>query len=494
MSYLPELPAFDSNEILVTSLCRPTAPDGYEKVEEAIQACLHPNTQNTPGLKLVSVVDSNGQTKLEGERRDGSTAELFTAASKARERGWTRMAVADNLTHRQLTAKLRPGEDPEPSVIILQTSTEPQPQVLAKRFQLKDAIRILVQNEEISVNNTMATGFNLQNIFDDYGMTLHDWNLPLFHHDSARTRAYTHTVDRVLTLKPALPLEIVDTISTTLNAPPPLSDLTAAPLYLQHTQHLLEIHALIPLPSLPAATAALNAQLQPTHPDTTAIIHPWTRPYLPASRHDFWRLWLRIQHHNEQPWRLASLFLDADPTASSSTPLILAQWQPAAHPTLVARLDLALAATAWHHALTRDKFPPPPAVLALEVHLGPEARFFVDPPPWRGVEDREAHPVFFLTRGDAERDVGELKERILRESDDGDGDVGEPFVFVEWEGEGDGGVEDMVEIAVGCQRPRWEGREYVVFVDRGSWGREGWVWYARWVALSFFFSFSSLFI
>lgn len=71
MSYLPELPDLQPDTILIACLCLPTAPDGREKLDEALEGCLSPKTRNTPELKVVSVLDCNRQKKLEKERKEG---------------------------------------------------------------------------------------------------------------------------------------------------------------------------------------------------------------------------------------------------------------------------------------------------------------------------------------------------------------------------------------------------------------------------------------
>ncbi|GME62945.1 uncharacterized protein K452DRAFT_359261 [Neofusicoccum parvum] len=376
-----------------------------------------------------------------------------------------------------------------------QDGSDVQPEVLAKRFPLKEACRILAEDEDFEVTRNAPfrsqVGFHrFEPIYDEQGMALYDWDLPLFRTDSARTRAYTHTVDRVLTLKPALPIEIADTIESSLEEPEPLESLTDAPVFLKNDKTVLEVHALIPLSDVAATAAALSKQIQVTAPGTTAVIYPWKHPFLPASRRDFWRLWQRLVTRNERPSHSIALFLDVDaaPTPSSGRQdlsLIAAEWQTIDSPTLVTRMGVEHAVPVWRvhhstrHGVSRPEHEglPPEAVMQRERLVGPDARFFEDPPAWRpltgaeGGASDDAHPVFFLTAGeDAEgRRPKDVMDLMMSEIDDPDEFAyPSPYVFVEWEREDDGGAEEMLEIGVRCHDANMgrAGFEHMIFVDR----------------------------
>ncbi|KAF9637257.1 hypothetical protein BFW01_g8153 [Lasiodiplodia theobromae] len=563
MSYLPELPEIQLDSLLIACLCLPTAPDGREKLDEALEGCLSPKTRNTPELKVVSVLDCNRQKKLEKERKEGSTSELFVAGCKAREKGWTKIGIVDNLTYRLLCGQKRPGENPECSMIILQTSPLPsqtngdsnaetlsgsqQPEITAKRFPLAEAIRILTQRDEAITVNRSAALFDQPEsvhrhvgVHSNLGLILHDWSLPLFHDATSvrAQRAHQSTIDQALAGagstpgRPALPLELADAIREELAQPQPLDELTAAPTFLLADPEVLEVHALVPLEDLEASTQALNEKLKaaaaaaPTpSPDSEekdddgqkkvrvakkAVIYPWKREGVPASRHDFWRLWHRIVRWNENLRRPVSLFLDVDPAAppaerrlgddddTDDILLIVAEYQYNNNPTLVSRVglradDLVRLWPAVHQPSYRywssrpdlraerekkgDAVPVYPLTDRVELLVAPDARFFHDPPPWKfadnGLND-EAHPCFFLTKGEGEeggvQGLVDLMHKEVFEDAEVDEDNG-PYAIVQWDREEDGGKDDMLRLAIEC----WEGRPgldrgtdegYCIFVDR----------------------------
>ncbi|KKY14484.1 hypothetical protein UCDDS831_g08144 [Diplodia seriata] len=254
-------------------------------------------------------------------------------------------------------------------MIILQTSppsasskTDPgdellQPEVAAKRFPLDQAVRILTQQgdeEPITVNRTAAafeedrgrTFCRPGGLYGGVGFVLHDWSLPLFNSAASvrAQRAPDRSVAQALAGAapgcPALPLELADAIREELAQPEPIEELTAAPTFVLNDHDVLEFHALVPLRDVEASTAALNEKLKAANDKgvkddadvaTKAVIYPWKRDGMPASRREFWRLWQRILHHNERPSRTVALFLDVDPAADQygddddDIPVILAE-------------------------------------------------------------------------------------------------------------------------------------------------------------------------
>ncbi|KAL1641148.1 hypothetical protein SLS58_006256 [Diplodia intermedia] len=551
MSCLPDLPHREPDTALIVCLCLPTATDGREKLDEALEGCLHPKTRNTSDPKVVSVVDCTRQRKLEKEKAEGSTSELFLAACKAREKGWTKIAVVDNLTYRHLCGQKRPGEKPECSMIILQTSPPPassktdpgdellQPEVAAKRFPLDQAVRMILtqqgDEEPITVNRTAAafeedrgrTFYRPGGLYGGVGFALHDWSLPLFSSAAAvrAQRARDQSVARALAGaapgRAGLPLELADAVREELARPEPVEALTAAPTFVLNNPDVLEFHALVPLRDVEASTAALNERLRAANDKgvkddeqdvaTKAVIYPWKRDGVPASRREFWRLWQRILHHNERPGRTVALFLDVDPAADrdgdddddddDDIPVILAEWQDRGNPTLVSRAGLRAEGNnnlmrLWPAVLgsrtrgypycsraeliekRKEKGPASPVFPPtdrVECLLGPDARFFVDPPRWKFADEgalNDAHPCFFLTKGEGDGGLKGIVESMHREVYDG-ADVSEddgPYAFVEWEGERDGDMDDALGLAVECFEcagSLTRGREeYCIFVDR----------------------------
>ncbi|OJD29230.1 uncharacterized protein BKCO1_8700025 [Diplodia corticola] len=566
MSCLPNLPHHEPGAALIVCLCLPTAADGRQKLNEALEECLTPKTRNTADPKIVSVVDCSRQKRLEKAKIEGSTSELFIAASKARTKGWTRIGAVDNLTYRLLCGQRRPGERPECSMIILEKTASNEdddstPEAAAKRFPLAQAIRILTQQHQhdqqpITVNRTASpfealhplVGVNHRRLYDGLGCVLHDWSLPLFGSAAAvrARRARDRAVDQALGVvaataaappsgrrrPPALPLELADAVKEELAAPEPLEDLTAAPTFVMNDPKVLEFHALVALRDVEAATRVLNDKLAAAaaagaagaatadkgvgsavkndgkkkkkkkkkkfQMATKAVIYPW-RPRevdggggLPASRRDFWRLWQRIMRYNERPARTVALFLDADPAAAAESdggdedddiPVVLAQWQDTRSPSLVSRVGLragdvprlwpVVVSPRAHgfYSVSRmdllarrrkeghESSPVFPATDRVECLLGPDARFFVDPPPWEFADDHglsETHPCFFLTKAEGEEGGVEgmvkLMQREVFNVEVAGVEAG-PYAFVEWEGEEDGGMDDALMLAVQC----WEG-------------------------------------
>lgn len=208
-------------------------------------------------------------------------AELFAAGRMAREKGWTSVGIVDSHTYRMLCGQYLPGECPMvASMVVLQTVENAE--IEAARPPLRIALHILRSDKAITTTpsikrsacRSIYDGYTPGDLYSRYSLTLHDWNLPLFQNHSVRSRAYANTVDRVLSLKPSLPAEIVNAIRADLEAPEPLDSLTGAPVLLKNDKNTLEFHALVPFADMAASTAALNDMVRQANPDMTAVIYP----------------------------------------------------------------------------------------------------------------------------------------------------------------------------------------------------------------------------
>lgn len=416
-------------------------------------------------------------------------AELFATASRAKAKGWPQFAVADSLTYRQISGNVRLGENSEPSLIIVQLPSVQTDQdhptnqnnVLAKRFALQLAIYMLISQEHFSIVPCKEpnVGRVEKEIFDSYGMSLLDPEKTLFEpnfaSDGPRQRQL-HAVYQVCARKPSLPLEVTDMILDLVDEETPLQELTDAPTLLQNNMDVLEVHALIPLPDIDAATEALNTILR--EHEMTAVIYPW-KGKVSATRREFSRLWDRIIHENRRPHYFAACFVGS-PTAVQDNELIVTHWNYR-NATFVRKIAIENVVPSWQKHFNSSYMKqgiydfPREALKNVEILFHPDQHFYDDTPPWDDSASPGAATVFLLTKKPDKTTLDAFKDRMnhdLGEYSSIEDYNGHPYNYVDWEREEDGDEWDMLRIAIECENDQG-GRNkcsYPLFVDQQSLG------------------------
>jgi len=398
-----------------------------------------------------------------------------------------RIAVADRTTYRKLQGNWNPGEKPGPSsLVLLQTYNQDQrdgmraqSQILAKRFDVPEAISILVNNREISINPWQWQEQNdtelWSKLFDDYGMILHDPDMPPFQHEYGLEylrHKHAQATEWALNQQPSLPNEVIKVINDMVNEEMPLEELTEAPEVLRCEMKVIEVHALIPLADVDATWRALEAKVKTQDPTASVVLYPW-KNQSPATRREFWRLWDRIISRNNPPRNMLACFLDSTTAAEDDT-VIMVKWHNN-DPAVLRQVGVEHAVPMWQRHLHPDHGKqytydlPNQAVKGAEIIYNPNDRFSND-----NLSAYSHDPyVFFLTKKPPAKAIAKVKERLIEQAaqdeielDIEDGQAS--YKFVEWEKDEDGDEQDMVRLAADCIRRQGgrQGQAHTIFVDR----------------------------
>lgn len=403
--------------------------------------------------------------------------------------------MADNLTVRQLEGRLRHGDSPSTSLILLQVSPSSKPardsteagddfRVFAKRFCLECAISMLTSGETFDITPyatqerefyaIQEMDFIPMRIHGQYGMILHDFDSPLFQSTSEtnRDRGKRHLMLlKALQLKPQLPDKIKYMILDHFLQESPIDESTDAPPSLKHDADTIEVHALFPSTDLVSITDKLKRAIRIRYPEMDVRVYAW-KSNTPATRRDFLRLWHRIVNSNVGPLIIQACFLDAV-SAKSCDSLILAKWC-GNDPLPVRKLSLDHAVEAWTSwygggaGTTEDSSLADKPTDVEQIYF-PDDRFF----PL--VRDRRQYLCVFLTNKRSAKAIEDMKQNIFEQNIIDHARAphdffGEPFEFRLWKGEEDGNDEEMLRMAI--SRYYWEGKRYrqrfVVFIDRDT--------------------------
>lgn len=496
-----DIPAATENAILVVTLADFWPMKGFDKFGEAVA------TSASTSSTHVTLVPDPGPAKtcptIEVPQENYSdypvysylpqrspqlpptdlVADVYDAACRAFAQGWRHLAVADDLTVRQVEGHPRDGEDAAPSLIVLQlSSSERGICVRAKRYRIYAAIRVLVDGSDLEIPPPQLNGeYDEMEVLAKHGMYLHNpTGVPfcpsapaydvLQMARSSREAAYA--------LAPSLPPEITTMIEA-LVAPhidPAVEKVLDTPARLSRSKNFLEVQALVPIADFGAAQAKLKAAVRAHDMRMNVALFAWPGGFS-ASRAEVLRLAKGFVRRGEKGG-LYGFFLTKGWDDEGVIEVTVAKRRGPGTVDLC-RMKVGVAA---QFRKENGKELCEAEVLQHERIFDPSARFFAEKPAWAPENDEAVVVVFLTSKVDGE-DVEEFKRRMElgRQNTWGANDDNFPYHFVEWESDEDGQESDMLRIGMEVEFDPFQKKgEALVFVDADGISADE-VYYTRYV-------------